>query len=146
MIGVDAEWRLPACNGGIERWSGIWLLPHSHTISRWSGNETSGITDGMWLCFRLAVLQLAVAGAVFLLDMVHLPRRVREKTLRRFVSEVFGSTNTLKLVRWVGVCECVCVCLSGYAGMSVGYVMGVYVPRNLRICAISRLRCTFSES
>ena len=99
----------------------------------------------MWLCFRLAVLQLAVAGAVFLLDMVHLPRRVREKTLRRFVSEVFGSTNTLKL----GMC--VCVCLSGYAGMGVGYVMGVYVmrvyvPRNLRIYAISRLCCTFSES
>ena len=23
----------------------IWLLPHSQTISRWPGNETSGITD-----------------------------------------------------------------------------------------------------
>ena len=72
---------------------------------------------GICLCSRLAVLQLAVAGAVFLLDMVHLPRRVREKTLRRFVSEVFGSTNTLKLG--------VCVCVSGYVGMSVGYGMGV---------------------
>ena len=64
----------------------------------------------MWLRFRLAVLQLAVAGAVFLLDMVHLPRRVREKTLRRFVSEVFGSTNTLKL----GMCVCVFVWVCGY--------------------------------
>ena len=70
---------------------------------------------GMCLCSRLAVLQLAVARAVFLLDMVHLPRRVREKTLRRFVSEVFGSTNTLKLG----------VCVSGYVGMSVGCGMGV---------------------
>ena len=78
----------------------MWLLPHSQTISRWSGNETSGFTDGMCLCSRLAVLQLAVAGSVFLLDMVHLPRRVREKTLRRFISDVFGSTSTLKL----GVC------------------------------------------
>ena len=35
--------------------------------------------------------------------MVHLPRRVREKTLRQFVSEVFGSTNTLKLGMYVYV-------------------------------------------
>ena len=94
----------------------IWLLPHSQTISRWSGNETSGITDGMCLCSRLAVLQLAVAGAVFLLDMVHLPRRVREKTLRQFVSEVFGSANTLKL----GVCVCVHLSVCG-CGCECGY-------------------------
>ena len=90
----------------------IWLPPHSHTICRWSGNGTSGVTDGMWLCSRLAVLQLAVAGSVFLLDMVHLPRRVREKTLRRFVSEVFGSTSTLKLGMYVSVGVSVSVCLS----------------------------------
>ena len=57
----------------------------------------------MCLCSRLAVLQLAVAGSVFLLDMVHLPRRVREKTLRRFISDVFGSTSTLKLGMCVSV-------------------------------------------
>ena len=73
------------------------------------------------ICSRLAVLQLAVAGAVFLLDMVHLPRRVREKTLRQFVSEVFGSANTLKL----GVCVCVCVFVPIYllsvCGCECGY-------------------------
>ena len=49
---------------------------------------------------RLAVLQLAVAGSVFLLDMVHLPRRVKEESLRQFVSDVFGSRQSLKLGMW----------------------------------------------
>jgi len=49
---------------------------------------------------RLAVLQLAVAGCVFLLDMVHLPRRVKEESLRQFVSDVFGSRQSLKLGMW----------------------------------------------
>ena len=53
---------------------------------------------------------------MFLLDMVHLPRRVREKTLRQFVSEVFGSANTLKL----GMCVCVCVSIYLSVGVSVG--------------------------
>lgn len=46
------------------------------------------------------MLQLAVAGSVFLLDMVHLPRRVKEESLRQFVSDVFGSRQSLKLGMW----------------------------------------------
>ncbi len=46
---------------------------------------------------RLALLQLAVRDAVFLLDMVHLPQTVPVATLRQFVEDVFGSKNSLKL-------------------------------------------------
>ena len=66
IIGVDCEWRLPACNGGIE---------------------------------RLALMQLAVSSSVFLLDMVHLPSAVPEKTLKEFMGYLFGSRNNLKLGR-----------------------------------------------
>ena len=38
----------------------------------------------------------------------------------------------------VTMCMCVCVCVYMHTC--------VYVPRNLRICAIPRLCCTFSES
>jgi len=63
---------------------------------------------------RLAVLQLAVAGCVFLLDMVHLPRRVKEEPLRQFVSDVFGSRKSLKLGTYVG-------CVGGGGGRGWGW-------------------------
>ena len=30
VIGVDAEWRLPACNGGIERWLNLFTRDSGH--------------------------------------------------------------------------------------------------------------------
>ncbi|XP_064395233.1 exonuclease mut-7 homolog [Halichondria panicea] len=64
VIGIDAEWKLPYCNRGVE---------------------------------RLAVLQLAVEEAVYLLDMVHLPRAVGVDALTQFISCLFHSEQTLKL-------------------------------------------------
>ena len=46
---------------------------------------------------RMAVLQLAVRDAAFLLDMVNLPKCVPETTLRQFMADVFGSDSQLKL-------------------------------------------------
>ncbi len=46
---------------------------------------------------RLAVLQLAVEEAVYLLDMVHLPRVVGRDALTQFISCLFHSEQTLKL-------------------------------------------------
>ena len=45
----------------------------------------------------MALLQLAVRDAAFLLDMVNLPKCVPEKTLRQFMMDVFGSNSQLKL-------------------------------------------------
>ena len=45
----------------------------------------------------MAVLQLAVRDAAFLLDMVNLPKCVPERTLRQFMLDVFGSDSQLKL-------------------------------------------------
>ena len=43
---MDAEWRLPACNGGIERWGGYGccLIPISFLGGL--GMRLSGIIDG----------------------------------------------------------------------------------------------------
>ena len=50
-----------------------------------------------FLPLRMALMQLAVAEAVFLMDMVALPQCVPHSDLRKFLHDVFGSSSSLKL-------------------------------------------------
>lgn len=84
IIGVDAEWRLPICNGGKERlvYSEITMMCMSY----------------MCVCayHRMALMQLAVSDAVYLLDMIALTP-LSETRLRSFIKDVFANSATIKL-------------------------------------------------
>ena len=48
-------------------------------------------------CYRMALLQLATEEVVYLLDVVALPTRITNDTLRDFITAVFSSKDTIKL-------------------------------------------------
>lgn len=60
-------------------------------------SQSVPLIGGYCNSLRLAVMQVAVREAVYLLDMVTLPQVVAPKTLRHFMHNLFGSNHNLKL-------------------------------------------------
>ena len=49
----------------------------------------------------MALLQLAVKGAVYLLDVITLTARITKDSIRNFIAAVFSSSDTIKLGQYL---------------------------------------------
>ena len=90
---MDAEWRLPICNGGVERF----VTNCMYYILRIKGLPLSLSLSLTSPAVRMALMQLAVSDAVYLLDMIALPQCLSNSALRAFIHDVFGNSSIIKL-------------------------------------------------
>ena len=55
------------------------------------------------ICYSMALMQLAIKEAVYLLDVITLTARVAKDNLRNFIAAVFSSSDTIKLGQYFDV-------------------------------------------